>query len=857
MIPLRLTISGFLSYQAPVDLDFTCFDLACISGSNGAGKSSLLDAITWVLFGQARKKDESIINAQSKSAEVRLDFDYEGNTYRVQRTLTRGKTTLLEFQIQQKGSDGAEPTWKTLTERALRETQARIQEVLRLDYETFVNASFFLQGKADQFTQQRPTDRKHILSNILGLEIWDVYRQRTLDRRRILESRITAVDARLSEIQTELGEEDQRRERLSVLESDLKRLAGLRKAQEAALENARKIANTLAEQGRLVDALGRQLETTSQRLEGSRQRQAARRAERAGFAKVIGQAAKIQEEYAAWQNHRAQLETWEGVAAQFREFEKRRQAPLDEINTARTQLTEQRQFLLEQQENVQDLERECPDLEKESASIQKALDEAEAQLALRAQMDQELQGARQNLAEAKAENPRLRAEMDDLKTRISELEKAEGATCPLCGQPLSPDDRLHLVEELNAQGKSLGDRYRSNRSLLEQADARVSAMVKQISDLGLAEAFVRQHTARGAQVKSRVDFIQSQRAVWQTQGGPRLQELSQTLADESFAADARQRLAEVDAELKAIGYDAAAHDAIRLAEAAGRQSETRLRELEKAQAALAPLERELTDLDSQIAIQESDYKNQQDEYTSAAASLAAARLQAPDVATTERELNAMAEQENRLRMDVGAARQKVEILEDLKVRRKNLEAQREEMAGQVSRHKQLERAFGKDGVPALLIEQALPEIENKANELLDRLSGGNMSVRFVTLTAFKDKHREDSKETLDIQISDGAGTRDYEMFSGGEAFRVNFAIRLALSEVLAQRAGARLQTLVIDEGFGSQDALGRQRLIEAIKLVAPDFSKILVITHIDELKDAFPYRIEVEKTPDGSKVSVM
>lgn len=131
-----------------------------------------------------------------------------------------------------------------------------------------------------------------------------------------------------------------------------------------------------------------------------------------------------------------------------------------------------------------------------------------------------------------------------------------------------------------------------------------------------------------------------------------------------------------------------------------------------------------------------------------------------------------------------------------------------------------------------------------------------MSVRFVTQAAYKDRRREDLRETLDIQISDGAGTRDYEMFSGGEAFRVNFAVRLALSEVLAQRAGARLQSLVIDEGFGSQDAQGRQRLVEAINLVRQDFAKILVITHIDELKDAFPTRIEVEKTDRGSTVRV-
>ena len=110
---------------------------------------------------------------------------------------------------------------------------------------------------------------------------------------------------------------------------------------------------------------------------------------------------------------------------------------------------------------------------------------------------------------------------------------------------------------------------------------------------------------------------------------------------------------------------------------------------------------------------------------------------------------------------------------------------------------------------------------------------------------------------VDIQISDSAGIRNYEMYSGGEAFRVNFAIRLALSKIMAQRKGARLQTLVIDEGFGSQDALGRQRLIEAINLVRHDFAKIIVITHLDELKDAFPNRIEVEKTDHGSTLRVI
>jgi hypothetical protein len=93
--------------------------------------------------------------------------------------------------------------------------------------------------------------------------------------------------------------------------------------------------------------------------------------------------------------------------------------------------------------------------------------------------------------------------------------------------------------------------------------------------------------------------------------------------------------------------------------------------------------------------------------------------------------------------------------------------------------------------------------------------------------------------------------------SGGEAFRINFAIRIALSQLLARRAGARLRTLVVDEGFGTQDAQGRERLVEAINAIQSDFDRILVITHIDELKDAFPARIEVTKTPEGSRVEVV
>jgi len=149
---------------------------------------------------------------------------------------------------------------------------------------------------------------------------------------------------------------------------------------------------------------------------------------------------------------------------------------------------------------------------------------------------------------------------------------------------------------------------------------------------------------------------------------------------------------------------------------------------------MAALEREIQEINSQLKTSQAEIARQQADYDLAAANLAAAEAQAPDLQTVERELRTLQEHENQLRLEVGAAQQKVAVLE--KTRRKALESQREELAQQVARYQQLERAFSKNGVPALLIEQALPQIETQANEILARLSGGTMSIRFVTQAAY-------------------------------------------------------------------------------------------------------------------------
>ena len=867
MIPIHLKLSGFLSYRDPVEIDFSGFDLACISGSNGAGKSSLLDAITWALFGQARKRDEAVVNLQSKAAEVVFTFAYETNLYRVLRSLPRGKGTSLEFQIADDGPQtinhgqssyvNGPHNWRPLTERTLRDTQARIEQILRLDYDTFVNVSFFLQGRADQFAQQPPTRRKEILGNILGLESWEVYRERAFERRKAVEHELDSVDGRVAEIDAELSEEEPRKAHLAELESQLKGLAASRKLQETALANIKQVRAALDRQRELVQKLGEALEHSQTNLAGLQARLALKETERTSHAALARRGSEVEGAYASLLKARLDLEKWEQVAERFREYDQRRQPLLREIETEHARLQQEKLGLEEQCTAIGDMASAAQGYQAGLSGARQVLEQAEVKLAERLVLQKQIQEGREKQAGLRTENASLKIEMDELKIRIEKLSAAEGAVCPLCGQSLSPEHRQSTLEELQVEGRQLGNRWRTNKSAMEELAIQITNYESQFANIASADNDRLIASNSVAQLSERLESFKKQSGEWEQSGAKRLAEVTKLLDKEKFSLDARKKLAGVDKELTALGYEAAGHDAARRVEVQARPAESENRALASARAALKPLEDEIANLAEAIISQQSAVNDQTREYDQAVATLAATESQAPDLETAERSLFEIQERENQLHQEVGGARQKVSVLDDLRKRKKKLESERGELGLQVGRYKALERAFGKDGVPALLIEQALPEIEMKANEILGRLSEDSMRLHFETQAKYKDEKRKDLRETLEIQVSDGAGLRDYEMYSGGEAFRVNFAIRLALSEVLAQRKGARLQMLVIDEGFGSQDALGRQRLIQAINAVKDDFAKILVITHLEELKDVFPTRIEVEKTENGSRVAVI
>ncbi|MBN1161399.1 MAG: SMC family ATPase, partial [Dehalococcoidales bacterium] len=216
MIPVRLQMRNFMCYRDNVPaLDFTGIHLACISGDNGNGKSAIIDAITWVLWGKARaNSDDDLIHSTQSEMEVEFEFNVGGQLYRIIRKRARPKTrkaagqSSLELQIS--NGDGFRP----ITGNTIAQTQQKIIDILHMDYDTFINSAYLRQGHADEFTRQAPAKRKEVLGNILGLSIYDQLEDRAKELVKQYEVDTVQLENAIAEINAELAQK-------SAIESEL------------------------------------------------------------------------------------------------------------------------------------------------------------------------------------------------------------------------------------------------------------------------------------------------------------------------------------------------------------------------------------------------------------------------------------------------------------------------------------------------------------------------------------------------------------------------------------------------------------------------------------------------------------
>ena len=856
MIPLKLTLSNFLCYRENVPpLNFNGVHVACICGSNGHGKSALLDSITWALWGKARGKvQDEMISYGADECRVELDFSSREENYRVIRSHGRGgrrrRGGASDLQLMILDGDAARP----ITGDMIRETQARIDQTVGMDYDTFINSAFLVQGRADEFTNKTPTERKAVLSKILGLETYDKLQIRAregnswaentvkisegnVDRLRRELDQLVAPTAELKTVETTLFNANKDLEEQKVKTSALRDQVTELRRQQAGLEES---------SGRMV-MLAKEAEQFESAHKVSQQQVVA-------FEKLISQASTIREGSAQLTAARNAFARLEEAGQTFDELERLRVSTAARIDLKRTQLEGQIQQIstdIESRLNpkIQELEQ----IQTNQILLQEQGPEFDERATVLARERENLQGISIQIGQLQSALERSVSEGKDLAAKKELLEGANGQDpiCPLCRTPLREDGCVRLVETFETDIESKREEYRTISARVKILQGEASELENRLPQQELA--------LNQAQTNWQVELQQLDQQLKDSQQArleleeatPRLKTMRITLADNSFAAEDSAQLKRLEEQIKELDYDPATRQQMfresQNLEAFAQQEQL----LDQAEAGL-PGAKDALEQNSALAARRREELTEM-ETQAAKTKGALARLTTLEAEFTQEE---QLEREIGVRVQQfidrqGYLRGQVERQESLADELRSETARLNALQDEQSIYQELAVAFGRQGVQAMLIETVVPRLEDETNLLLGRMTDNRMNVKLETQRD-RASGNGDPRETLDIIVSDELGPRGYEMFSGGEAFRVNLAMRIALSKVLAQRTGAPLPTLFIDEGFGTQDAIGRERILDVISAIGNDFEKVLVITHLDDLKEAFPVSIEVLKDVNGS-----
>jgi len=860
MIPVRLKMRNFLPYRGDIaPFSFEGIRLACITGDNGSGKTSIIDGMTWALWGKSRLRSKSTTDddliTQGES-ETAVEFDFragDGQTYRVFRRRIKpkkvggtGHSDLSLFLVSGEG-------FKPFSGNTIAETEDKIMKILHLDYDTFVSSAYLKQGEADHFTELRPNERKEVLVSILGLDVYDdlaekaktkanesaaaknmlaqsiELEQRQLERRPELESSLVTAQQQLADSQATLFE------KRAVLDA-MRQARQLIESREQALARAEAAAREIGD-----DLKARQIDKTE-----TEKRISVHRA-------VLADRPAVEDGYSRYLATRQRNDDYNASLAEVRRLETQRQLRENRVVEARHILENKRSAW---QAKYNELSEKAGRL----AGLRLSADSLKLEAEKLAAREKQTEAEKQRLQALRVEFVALDAEEQGQMRRLAEIaEKSsmlasagEAAACPVCEAELR-EDRLKMVQAKYNAERAAADLQLGDLAAAKTDKAReIIALERHLAFEGTIRTDRARLNAMEARLHNKIEEAEAA-ARRLPEGERQIVEISRQIELGEYAPDERTAWLTFHEEIKRLDYNAAAHGKIAVEVKALETFERRQRELTEAEklvvieeSSLGKTKAAIGELDERLRRRLQDV----DELKLELARLS--RVEAGELASAEAEVKVTAAAASAASEQVGSLKQSLAHVEELEQRlaEKAVELKRHAVAESI--YIELQEAFGKK-IPAIIIESAIPEMEAEANRLLAKMTANRMSLKIEPMRATR---KGDMVDTFDIKIGDELGTRDYDLFSGGEAFRINFALRLALSRLLAHRAGAPLRTLIIDEGFGTQDAAGIEKLKEAIASIQDQFDSILVITHIEEFKDAFPVRIEVFKTEEGSNIRV-
>lgn len=784
---LAIELEGFWGYREHARVDIAGVPLLVAVGRNGTGKSALVvSAVIAALYGKfpTRTVEESITTGVA-SGTVAVELTVSGSTYRVIRTHQRSGAASAAVYRHVDGD------WEAVTEKGVREATAKVTELLGMDYKTAVMTWIAEQGKYGQFANADPAPRFKMLASIFDLDRYAPLHRAALERLRDAKERAAEAEGRVTELNDSIIGDDARDDDQMTDTALATAVAAANTAHDAAVaaltaheqhDPQRNVTQARIALSAVKNVRLEQLRTAEQALADLR---------------------------AARDNEPVRRDA--AVAEAHARFEREVQAATTSSDTA---IRDTQQRIADAQAQVQDAEATARTIPSLIAAVDEAVAGVRTATDTLAAAEAAVATADGNLRAADAYTAATRAALSDAEEVLTSL--AHAGDCYACGQ--------HITEALAAGLRGAQEQVIATRTteVIEAASAR-----EQAAAAVAAAKNTRAHTAAALDA-AREQVHTAKRALERA-------EMTVSAADQSRLALNRDkaRLSALGEELSAttIRLDADRAAAVAAAHTAHDTALAAIAERGQAAAAAVNTHRKPT----------ADEETLEAALTAAEAVAASATEYAERTAVLSAERDTARAEAIRLAHEVGrraeVARRQAEQGERIAEAMKALAAAQQE----VTVHTDLAAAYSPSGIPSMVLESVIDNLNAAINTTLSELSGGDLQVRLATSRETSSGSQE-SKVTVYVETP--TGTRSYEALSGGQRFRVDLAIRMGLAAIVASGTGTPIETFILDEGWGSLDEEGIRSTLEVLNRLSEQVN-VLTVSHIDSVRDAFPARIEV------------
>ena len=801
MIIRRITLTNFRRFTQ-LDLDDLPVGLIGIIGENGSGKSTILEAVGWALYGTyaltGRTEKEGVKTqgvGADENCEVTLEFEMAEDTYKIIRRL-HGKRAVAQAFIYKNGED------KTAAERE-EGVNTYVSKLFGMDRATFFASVFARQKELDLLTSQNPAERQKIIRRLLRIDLIDsaiteIRRDNRL-KKQLAENLkemlvdVTAVKSEIVELLKKKNLTSKQREADEKIFNNIKTELASARAVKQEMESKRKAFQKLQTS---LFSIEKEIQNKSEQMEKRTEEVEELQAEK----KELTTIEPKETEYISVRKALEKLEAMRGLYEEKKNLEK----DLDERQNDQSKILQGKQRLMDSLSGYRGLAEKKKTLEMELKSEGIDLKRVLKDLNM---LSANIGSCRESIAR-----------LEEKKKNIKKL--GPESKCPECSQDLGANYEHildHFDKEIKEQQQAITDLDANSK----EHNTKSKRLEKHIEDIELVLEELREDEKEESGLKSRFDTEEK-----------RFSTLTKSIKHKKVRMDQIGKLDFSEPkyeELKKQSKDLLIfHDQIMKL----RIKTARIPSLSQE---IKSLSEQTAELNKEKTLKEKEHKR--------------IGFSEKDQETAEAHYEDLRNKAHKQELAIKDIKHQIETIK-LQIAQKEDELKRQKETRK--KWKKADNEAKKLNVLDELMDRFRQNLASRIRPMLiartSQLVAGTTGGRYAAV---------DLDEEYNVYVYDGTESFPIKRFSGGEQDLVNLCLRVAISQVISeQNSSTGINFIALDEIFGSQDAGRKESILKALNNISGQFRQIFLITHHEDLKDAMQHVLIVQEVEEGMSTAV-